>query len=107
MTLRQFHAILRSDFERSYDIVSHDIVKFDTDVTTDFEFYLNRIDKIFITRESEYKSFKRLYIKSFSASDLEAFTFTTLEIPSYTLDTRDVIVTEQDNRRFTMRDIVI
>ena len=29
----------------------------------------------------------------------------TLEMPSYTLDTRDVVVQKQDNKRFTMRDI--
>ena len=29
----------------------------------------------------------------------------TLQIPSYTLDTRDVIVDKEDNRRYTMRDI--
>ena len=28
-----------------------------------------------------------------------------LEIPSYTLDTRDVEVDKKDNKRFTMRDI--
>ena len=26
-------------------------------------------------------------------------------MPSYTLDTRDVVVQKQDNKRFTMRDI--
>ena len=30
---------------------------------------------------------------------------TTLEIPSYTLNTDDVEVIKQDNKRFTMRDI--
>jgi len=99
-----------SDFERSYDgtgSASHDIVKFDTDITTDFEFYLNRIDKIFITREAEIKVLKGASaLNPLVPGDLDGHLhLATLEIPSYTLDTRDVIVTEQDNRRFTMRDI--
>ena len=99
-----------SDFERSYDgtgSASHDIVKFDTDVTTDFEFYLNRIDKIFITREAKIKILKGASaLNPLVPGDLDGHLhLATLDIPSYTLDTRDVIVTEQDNRRFTMRDI--
>ena len=32
-----------------------DIVKFNSDVTTDFEYYLPRIDKIFIDKEGAFK----------------------------------------------------
>ena len=35
-----------------------DIPEFNSDITTDFEFYLNRIDKIFITRNGDLKVIK-------------------------------------------------
>ena len=44
-----------SDFERSYNGTGNstiDIPEFNSDITTDFSFFLNRIDKLFITRES-------------------------------------------------------
>ena len=99
-----------SDYERSYDgtgASTVDVVEFNSDVTSDFEFYLNRIDKIFITRDGQLKVLQ-------GASALSPLTpgnidghlhLATLRIPSYTLDTRDVIVEKQDNKRFTMRDI--
>ena len=50
-----------SDFERSYNGTGNstiDILEFNSDITTDFSFYLNRIDKLFITREGELKIVK-------------------------------------------------
>ena len=42
------------DFERSYDErldpPTIDVPEFNSDITTDFSFFLNRIDKLFITR---------------------------------------------------------
>ena len=99
-----------SNFEKSFDgtgASTVDVVQFNSDVTTDFEFYLNRIDKIFITRDGQLKVLK-------GASALSPLTpgnldgnlhLATLIIPSYTLSTDDVIVEKQDNKRYTMRDI--
>ncbi len=99
-----------SNFEKSFDgsgASTADVVQFNSDVTTDFEFYLNRIDKIFITRDGQLKVLK-------GASALNPLTpgnldgnlhLATLIIPSYTLSTDDVIVEKQDNKRYTMRDI--
>ena len=42
--------INKSDVDRTYDGTGAsdvDVVKFGSDVTSDFEFYLNRIDKVF------------------------------------------------------------
>ena len=51
--------------DRSFDGTggsSIDIVQFNSDITTDLEFYLNRIDKIFITRDGELKVLKVLLL---------------------------------------------
>jgi hypothetical protein len=99
-----------SNFEKSFDgtgASTVDVVQFNSDITTDFEFYLNRIDKIFITRDGQLKVLK-------GASALNPLTpgnldgnlhLATLIIPSYTLNTDDIIVEKQDNKRYTMRDI--
>ena len=99
-----------SNFEKSFDgtgASTIDIIQFNSDITTDYDFYLNRIDKIFITRDGQLKVLK-------GASALNPLTpgnldgnlhLATLIIPSYTLNTDDVIVQKQDNKRYTMRDI--
>ena len=98
------------DQDRSYDgsgASTNDIVKFETDITSDFEFYLQRVDKIFLDKEGNFRVLK-------GASSLEpeipgildnAMHLYTLFIPSYTLDTADVGIESVDNRRYTMRDI--
>ena len=84
-----------------------DVVKFGSDVTTDHEFYLNRIDKIFLDKEGSFKVVK-------GSSDLEpqkpedldtAMHLYTISIPSYTLSPEEIDIKRVDNRRFTMRDI--
>ena len=98
------------DQDRSYDGAGasiNDIVKFETDITSDFEFYLQRVDKIFLDKEGNFRVLK-------GSSSLEpeipgildnAMHLYTLFIPSYTLDTADVGIESVDNRRYTMRDI--
>ena len=84
-----------------------DIVQFNSDVTTDFESYLNRIDKIFITRDGELKALKGASaLNPLQPGNLDGhLLLATLTIPSYTLRTSDVRVDKEDNRRYTMRDI--
>ena len=44
--------------DRSYDgsgASDCDVVEFNSDITTDFEFFLKRIDKLFLTRSGEFK----------------------------------------------------
>ena len=96
--------------DRSYDgtgASTIDIVKFETDITSDFEFYLQRVDKIFLDKEGNFK-----VLKGASSIDPEipgvldnAMHLYTLFIPSYTLDTADIGIEAVDNRRYTMRDI--
>ncbi len=98
------------DQDRSYDgtgASTVDVVKFETDITSDFEFYLQRVDKIYLDKEGNFRVLK-------GASSLtpeipgvldNAMHLYTLFIPSYTLDTADVGIEAIDNRRYTMRDI--
>ena len=71
------------------------------------EYYLKRIDKIFITKDGALKALQ-------GASDLNPLKpgnldghlhLATLHIPSYTLNPDEVKVEKIDNRRYTMRDI--
>ena len=96
--------------DRSFDgtgASTIDVVKFETDITSDFEFYLQRVDKIFLDKEGNFK-----VLKGASSTDPEipgildnAMHLYTLFIPSYTLDTADVGIEAVDNRRYTMKDI--
>ena len=96
--------------DRSFDgtgASTVDIVQFNSDVTADFEYYLNRIDKIFITREGVLKVLQGASaINPLEPGNLDGhLLLATLTIPSYTLNTDEVIVEAEDNKRYTMRDI--
>ena len=96
--------------DRTYDgagASTVDVVEFNSDITADMEYYLNRIDKIFITKDGVLKALK-------GASDLNPLKpgnldghlhLATLHVPSYTLNPDEVEVEKIDNRRYTMRDI--
>ncbi len=84
-----------------------DVVKFNSDVTSDFEYYLPRIDKIFVDKEGAFKVSKgsSALVPQVPMNLAGALHLYTIEIPAYTLSTEDVSVKKIDNRRFTMRDI--
>jgi len=96
--------------DRSFDgagASTVDIVKFGDDVTTDFEFYLSRIDKIFLNKDGEFK-----VIEGASSLDPQlpkaldgAMHLYTLSLAPYTLSTEEIEIETVDNRRYTMRDI--
>ena len=95
------------DFDTSQNASIIDVIKFGTDITADFEYYLPRIDKIFLDKEGAFKVLK-------GASSLDpqvpksldgAMHLYTLDIPAYTLSTDDIKINIVDNRRYTMRDI--
>ena len=81
--------------DRTYDgagASTVDVVEFNSDITADMEYYLNRIDKIFITKDGNLKVLK-------GASDLNPLQpgnldghlhLATLNIPSYTLNPDEV-----------------
>ena len=96
--------------DRTYDgagASTVDVVEFNGDITADMEYYLKRIDKIFITKDGALKALQ-------GASDLNPLKpgnldghlhLATLHIPSYTLNPNEVNIEKIDNRRYTMRDI--
>ena len=84
-----------------------DVIKFDTDVTSDHEYYLGRIDKIFLDKDGQFKTQAGSpAIEPQVPANLDgAMHMYTLDIPAYTLSPDDVGITIIDNRRYTMRDI--
>ena len=96
--------------DRSFDgtgASTVDIPEFGSDITSDLEFYLSRVDKLFLTREGNLRVVE-------GASDLNPLEpgnldghmlLATLNVPAYTLQTDDVQVDAEDNRRYTMKDI--
>jgi len=96
--------------DRSFDgtgASTVDIVKFGSDVTSDFEFYLPKIVKIFLDKDGSFR-------KVDGASSLSpqipnnldsAMHLYTLQLDNYTLSTDHVEIQIIDNRRYTMRDI--
>ena len=83
------------------------MIKFGTDITSDFEYYLPRIDKIFLDREGNFQvaNGASALIPQVPKSLDGAMLLYTLEMPSYVLDLDDIKITKTDNKRYTMRDI--
>jgi len=84
-----------------------DMPKPGSDLTSDFEFYLARIDGIFMQKDGQF-------VAATGASALDpqrpepiddAMALYYLSLPPYTFDTTDVKVQTIDNRRYTMKDI--
>jgi len=84
-----------------------DIVEFDSDITSDFEFFLPRIDKIFLDKDGNFKVVSGASSLSPTIpKGLEnAMHLYTIFLKAYTLDTSDLVIEKQDNKRYTMRDI--
>jgi len=96
--------------DRSFDGSGASVVqpiKFSSDVRSDFEYYLGRVDKVFLDKDGNMKILK-------GASSVapripgtldNAMHLYTLFLPAYTLDTSEVGIEHVDNKRYTMRDI--
>ena len=84
-----------------------DVIKFNSDVTADFEYYLPRIDKIFLDKEGTFKVVEGASaLKPQVPKSLDnAMHLYTLFLNPYTLSTDDIGIKKVDNKRYTMRDI--
>ena len=96
--------------DRSFDGTGASVVqpiKFNSDIRSDFEYYLGRVDKIFLDKDGNFKVLKGASsINPRVPGTLDnAMHLYTLYIPSYTLDTSEVGIEHVDNKRYTMRDI--
>jgi len=84
-----------------------DVPKFGGIIFSDLEHYLDRIDKIFLTKDGDFKTLKgtsSVYPTVPKNID-DALHIYTLDIPAYTFNPSDINILPQDNRRYTMRDI--
>jgi len=102
--------ITGSDYERSFDGTGNsivDVVQFNSDITSDFEFYLSRVDKLFLTPEGQFKIVKGASgLTPLLPKDIDnSIHLATFNVPAYTLSTSDVNINQVDNKRYTMRDI--
>src|SRR6056300_780393 len=96
--------------DRSFDgtgASTVDPVEFGSDISSDFEFYLGRVDKIYLDKDGNFK-----VLKGSSSAEPRvpgtldnAMHLYTLFLPSYTLSTAEVGIEHVDNKRYTMRDI--
>src|SRR5210317_441620 len=96
--------------DRSFDGTGASVVqpiKFNSDVRSDFEYYLGRVDKIFLDKDGNFKVLKGASSSSPRVpGELDnAMHLYTLYLPAYTLDTSEVGIEHVDNKRYTMRDI--
>ena len=84
-----------------------DVVKFNSDISTDFEFYLPKIVKIFLDKDGTFRKVDGASALSPQApNNLDsAMHLYTLQLDNYTLSTDHVEIEIIDNRRYTMRDI--
>jgi hypothetical protein len=97
--------------DRDYDTTAGatvtNVIKFNTDVAGDFEYYLPRIDKVFLDKNGSFKILKGASALSPQVPGTldNAMHLYTLFLPSYTLDTAEIGIESVDNKRYTMRDI--
>src|SRR6056300_1548409 len=96
--------------DRSFDgtgASTIDVPEFGSDITSDLEFYLSRVDKLFLTREGNLRVVEGASdLNPLEPKDLDGhMLLSTLNIPAYTLQTDDVKIDAEDNRRYTMKDI--
>jgi len=84
-----------------------DIVEFNSDITTDLEYYLSRVDKIFLDKDGNFKILKgSSSLSPQIPKGLEnAMHLYTVFLNAYTLNEKDLRIQKQDNKRYTMRDI--
>ena len=84
-----------------------DMIKPGDDFTSDFEFYLSRIDGIYLTKTGFFECQQGASAIDPQRPDPldDGMLLYYLRLPAYTFNTSDVIITPIDNRRYTMRDI--
>lgn len=81
-----------------YDGYEHDV---------DYSYYLPRIDKIILTRDKQFQVVKGVPSETPVApsDNPSAMTLYSIRFNPYTFDQNDVTILQEDNRRFTMKDI--
>jgi hypothetical protein len=83
------------------------VPKDNSNIGYDFEFFLARVDTLFLTSEGEFKVASGTPAEDPDAPKPveNAMKLAELTFPAYMLDIDDAKLTKEDNRRYTMRDI--
>lgn len=78
-----------------------------TQFTTDIQYYLNRIDKVYLDKAGEFGVLKGVsdLNPSEPGTPKDAMVLYHLFVPAYTMNSQEVDIKFIDNRRYTMRDI--
>ena len=78
-----------------------------TTFTTDIQYYLNRIDKIYLDKDGTFGVTKGIPAldPNLPEDPKDAMVIYNVVIPAYTLNTGEVGIQMLDNKRYTMRDI--
>ena len=84
-----------------------ELPKVSSNIISDFQYYLPRTDKIFLSPEGQFKAIKGISSATppTPADSADGMTLYILKLGAYTFDTDDITVEYIDNKRFTMRDI--
>jgi hypothetical protein len=84
-----------------------DVIQFNSQTHQDLEYYLPRIDKLFLDKDGTFK-----LVEGASSTNPpipkgidSAMQLYTLTLNPYTFNEKDLIIDKQDNKRYTMRDI--
>jgi len=96
--------------DRSFDgsgASTIEVMKINSDLTADLEYYLSRRDKIYLSSTGSFNVVKGSSALEPSEPEgiKDAMLLYRLFTPAYTFKTSDVEITPIDNRRYTMRDI--
>ena len=96
--------------DRSFDgtgASTVDVVKFNSDVSSDFEYYLPKIVKVFLDKDGTFRAVEGASsLSPQTPKNLDtAMHLYTLQLDNFTLTTDHVEIETIDNRRYTMRDI--
>jgi hypothetical protein len=83
------------------------VAKFGSDISADLEYFLPRIDKIFLDKDGNFQVLKgSSSLSPIVPKNLDnAMHLYTLFLNAFTLNEKDLTIQKQDNRRYTMRDI--
>lgn len=84
-----------------------EIIQPNESIRADYQFYLNRIDKIYLDKKGVFRVIEGVAAENPQPPEdpKDGMVLYILSIPAYTFSTKDIKTKLIDNRRYTMRDI--
>ena len=88
-------------------LAQSEIIQPNESIRADYQYYLNRIDKIYLDKKGLFRVIKGVASENPQPPEdpKDGMVLYILSIPAYTFRTTDVKSKQIDNRRYTMRDI--